>query len=63
MFKSRKLWQHVTPGEQPQSESRGRQNKLKVVKMFAFVTMTFLVCWLPYHAYFVYSYHNPKVSF
>ena len=29
--------------------------------MFAFVIATFLVCWLPYHSYFLYSYHNPQV--
>ena len=29
--------------------------------MFAFVISTFLVCWLPYHSYFLYSYHNPQV--
>ena len=27
----RKLWLHVTPGEQPESETRGRKNKQKVV--------------------------------
>ena len=26
----RKLWLHVTPGEQPETETRGRQNKQKV---------------------------------
>ena len=30
--------------------------------MFAFVIATFLICWLPYHAYFLYSYHNPEVE-
>ena len=30
--------------------------------MFAFVIATFLICWFPYHAYFLYSYHNPEVE-
>ena len=34
----------------------------QVIKMFAFVIATFLTCWFPYHAYFVYSYHNPEVE-
>ena len=38
------------------------QNFLQVIKMFAFVIATFLTCWFPYHAYFVYSYHNPEVE-
>ena len=28
--------------------------------MFMVVVMTFGVCWLPYHAYFIYVYHNPE---
>ena len=30
--------------------------------MFAFVILTFGICWLPYHVYFIYSYHNPQVE-
>ena len=30
--------------------------------MFAFVIFTFGICWLPYHVYFIYSYHNPQVG-
>ena len=29
--------------------------------MFSFVTVSFGICWLPYHVYFIYSYHNPWV--
>ena len=38
------------------------ENFPQVIKMFAFVIATFLTCWFPYHAYFVYSYHNPEVE-
>ena len=30
--------------------------------MFAFVVMIFMVCWAPYHIYFIYSYHNPSIA-
>ena len=30
--------------------------------MFTFVVFTFGICWLPYHVYFIYSYHNPQVG-
>ena len=41
---------------------RCQKEKQKVVKMFAFVIFTFGICWLPYHVYFIYSYHNPQVT-
>ena len=30
--------------------------------MFAFVVLIFMVCWAPYHIYFIYSYHNPSIA-
>ena len=30
--------------------------------MFGFVVMIFMVCWAPYHVYFIYSYHNPAIN-
>lgn len=29
--------------------------------MFGFVVVAFAVCWLPYHIYFLYTYHNKDV--
>jgi len=29
--------------------------------MFAVVVTIFLICWLPYHSYFVYAYHNKGI--
>ena len=29
--------------------------------MFALVVLIFVVCWAPYHIYFIYSYHNPSI--
>ena len=34
----------------------------QLVKMFAVVVWIFMVCWAPYHIYFIYSYHNPKIT-
>ena len=33
----------------------------QVVKMFIVVVIIFCVCWLPYHAYFIYTYHDKEV--
>ena len=32
-----------------------------MVLMFALVVLIFVVCWAPYHIYFIYSYHNPSI--
>ena len=34
---------------------------LQVVKMFGFVVVSFAVCWLPYHIYFLYTYHDKDI--
>lgn len=34
----------------------------QVVRMFIAVVAIFGICWLPYQAYYVYSYHNPAFS-
>ena len=33
----------------------------QVVKMFIVVVIIFAVCWLPYHFYFIYTYHNKGI--
>ena len=35
--------------------------KRKVVKMLITVTVIFALCWLPYHVYFLYTYHRMEV--
>ena len=42
--------------------TKSRNDKKKIVKMFAFVVVIFMVCWAPYHIYFIYCYHNPSVT-
>jgi tachykinin receptor 3 len=34
----------------------------QVVKMFMVVVVIFAICWLPYHVYFIYTYHNKEVT-
>ncbi|KAH7982493.1 hypothetical protein HPB52_005389 [Rhipicephalus sanguineus] len=36
---------------------------VQVVKMLFTVVFLFAVCWLPYHAYFLYVSHNPHVVY
>ena len=35
--------------------------QFQIVKMLVVLILIFGVCWLPYHAYFIYSYHYPSV--
>ena len=29
--------------------------------MFGFIVVSFAVCWLPYHIYFLYTYHDKDI--
>ena len=42
--------------------TKSRNDKKKIVKMFALVILIFVVCWAPYHIYFIYSYHDPEIT-
>ena len=42
--------------------TKSRSDKKKIVKMFAFTTVIFMVCWAPYHIYFILSYHLPGIT-
>lgn len=35
---------------------------VKVVRMFIAVVSIFGICWLPYHMFYVYAYHNPMMT-
>ena len=43
-------WTHLLP-----------QCDFQVVKMFAAIVAIFAICWLPYHAYFIYAHHNQEI--
>ncbi|PNF22942.1 hypothetical protein B7P43_G11682 [Cryptotermes secundus] len=35
----------------------------QVVRMFIIIVSIFAVCWLPYHAYFIYTHHNRSLAY
>lgn len=35
---------------------------LQVVRMFGVVVTIFAICWLPYHMFYVYAYHQPHIT-
>ncbi|XP_060834975.1 tachykinin-like peptides receptor 86C [Rhopalosiphum padi] len=57
----RELWGSKTIGQMTQRHVESIKSKRKVVRMFAVVVTIFLICWLPYHSYFVYAYHNKSI--
>lgn len=36
--------------------------RLQVVRMFIAVVTIFAICWLPYHMFYVYAYHQPRIT-
>ncbi|RWS03528.1 tachykinin-like peptides receptor 99D, partial [Dinothrombium tinctorium] len=59
---ARVLWGSKCIGEQSQLQQDFIRSKQKVVKMLIVVVVIFAICWLPYHCYFLYSYHSPEVA-
>ncbi|XP_067117399.1 neuromedin-K receptor [Osmerus mordax] len=49
----RRLWGGAIPGDSAGLHSDQLHAKRKVVKMMIIVVLTFSVCWLPYHLYFL----------
>ncbi|XP_078659913.1 neuromedin-K receptor-like [Branchiostoma floridae x Branchiostoma belcheri] len=47
------LWAGKIPGEATQRHVEQMKAKRRVVKMMVIVVVTFCVCWLPYHVYFL----------
>lgn len=37
-------------------------DRLQVVRMFIAVVTIFAICWLPYHMFYVYAYHQPHIT-
>ncbi|RWS22965.1 tachykinin-like peptides receptor 86C [Leptotrombidium deliense] len=59
---SRALWGNRLIVEMTQGQHEAFKSKRKVVIMLITVTVIFGICWLPYHLYFIYIYHNITVS-
>ncbi|XP_065583386.1 tachykinin-like peptides receptor 86C [Artemia franciscana] len=47
-------------GESTGSQIENIQAKKKIVRMFIILVAVFTICWLPYHIYFIYQYHDPE---
>jgi tachykinin receptor 3 len=58
----RELWGSRSIGERTQRQTEAIRSKRKVVRMFVTVVSIFAVCWLPYHAYFIYGYHHQEAA-
>ena len=46
----------------PAALNKSRQDKKRIVIMFAVVITIFIVCWAPYHLYFLLVYHLPSIT-
>ncbi|XP_041065414.1 substance-K receptor [Carcharodon carcharias] len=47
------LWASEIPGDSTQRYREHLNAKRKIVKMMIMVVLTFAICWLPYHLYFI----------
>ena len=57
------LWGSRAIGEASEAQSESIRSKRKVVKMMRGVVMIFLVCWLPYHTYFITANIWPEINY
>uniref|UniRef100_A0A3B3BN23 Neuromedin-K receptor n=1 Tax=Oryzias melastigma TaxID=30732 RepID=A0A3B3BN23_ORYME len=56
------LWGGEIPGDTSDNYHGQLQAKRKVVKMMIIVVVTFALCWLPYHVYFIVTGLNKRLS-
>ncbi|XP_055321797.1 tachykinin-like peptides receptor 86C [Sitodiplosis mosellana] len=58
----RELWGSQSIGENTERQTESVKSKKKVVRMFIAVVTIFAICWLPYHMFYVYAYHQPHIT-
>ncbi|XP_067643364.1 tachykinin-like peptides receptor 86C isoform X2 [Eurosta solidaginis] len=58
----RVLWGSRSIGENTDRQIESMKSKRKVVRMFIAIVFIFAICWLPYHMFFIYAYHNNDVT-
>ncbi|KAL5273785.1 hypothetical protein ACFFRR_000501 [Megaselia abdita] len=58
----RVLWSSRSIGENPERQVESMKSKRKVVRMFIAIVSIFAICWLPYHMFFIYAYHNNQFT-
>uniref|UniRef100_A0A3B3BKS9 Neuromedin-K receptor n=1 Tax=Oryzias melastigma TaxID=30732 RepID=A0A3B3BKS9_ORYME len=56
------LWGSKVPGDSSENYLGQLRAKRKVVKMMIIVVVTFALCWLPYHVYFIVTGLNKRLS-
>ncbi|XP_063232134.1 tachykinin-like peptides receptor 86C [Bacillus rossius redtenbacheri] len=56
------LWGARAVGELTRRQFESIRAKRKVILMFIIVVSIFAICWLPYHGFFIYSYHNTAMT-
>ncbi|XP_013772526.2 tachykinin-like peptides receptor 86C [Limulus polyphemus] len=55
------LWGSRGIGVETERQRNLIKSKQKVVRMLVVVVLIFAICWLPYHIYFLYTFHFPEV--
>ncbi|XP_022241645.1 tachykinin-like peptides receptor 86C [Limulus polyphemus] len=58
---SRVLWRQSVDGVTNQVQPEAVNSKRRVVRMLTAIVVIFGVCWLPYHIYFLYTYHDKEL--
>ncbi|XP_076315535.1 tachykinin-like peptides receptor 86C [Tachypleus tridentatus] len=58
---SRVLWRQSVDGVTNQIQPEAVKSKRRVVRMLTAIVVIFGVCWLPYHIYFLYTYHDKEL--
>ncbi|KAK6645153.1 Tachykinin-like peptides receptor 99D [Polyplax serrata] len=56
------LWGSQSIGECTQRQLENIKSKRRVVKMMIVVVVIFMLCWLPFHIYFILTSHFPEVT-